>query len=92
MYLRYQHAHSHYRNFSTPDGKAPPATGPGDDDDLGYSKLMEAIYGGQEGSLGDSVAKAWSLYRSYYGTLPTGVPSAVLSATTTTAVPTGSAS
>ena len=89
MYLRYQHAHPHYRDFNTTDGKAPPATGPDDGDDLGYSVLMEAIYGGAKGSLGDSMAKAWSLYKSYYGSLPTDVPSAVLSETST-AVPTGS--
>lgn len=81
MYIRYQHAHPHYRDFNTTNGKAPPATGFGDGDDMGYAKLMEAIYGGQKGSLGESMSKAWMLYKSYYGSLPTGVPSAVLSET-----------
>ena len=81
MYIRYQHAHPLYREFNTTDGKKVPATGYGDDDDLGQEMLMEALYGGKEGSLGDSMAKAWSLYKSYYGMLPTGVPSQVLSET-----------
>ena len=81
MYIRYQHAHPKYREFNTTDGNPVPATGYGDGDDLGYAKLMEAIYGGEKGSLGESMAKAWSLYKSYYGSLPTDVPSAVLSET-----------
>ena len=80
-YIRYQHSHPLYREFNTTDGKKPPPTGSGDGDDYGQEMLMEAIYGGQEGSLGDSMAKAWSLYKSVYGALPTGVPSQVLSET-----------